>query len=224
MAVSIGTSIRALRLQAGMTQDDLAEKLHVTRQAISNYERGKTNPDVGLLTQMADVFHVDLEELIYGNDRLLVRRRRLIFAIAVLILLVICLSVSVPLASRIGKEAIGRAEVSWFRIFTLGILVPLFITGIAWCVTDIVLLLGTVRFRLPGAWKIICRILWILFAIFLLLVLHEVLMIALETGFGPQWLYVLSMDAFLLSTRHAVFLYPFLILIGILSGAVQYSE
>ena len=42
----IGKNIRDLREQAKLTQDALAEQLCTTRQTISNYERGKTRPDV----------------------------------------------------------------------------------------------------------------------------------------------------------------------------------
>ena len=42
----IGKNIRQLRTAKNMTQDELAEKLFVTRQTVSNYEPGKSRPDV----------------------------------------------------------------------------------------------------------------------------------------------------------------------------------
>ena len=42
----IGKNIRDLRTRKDMTQDELAEKLFVTRQTVSNYETGKSRPDV----------------------------------------------------------------------------------------------------------------------------------------------------------------------------------
>ena len=44
----IGKNIRQLRTQQNMTQDELAQKLFVTRQTVSNYETGKSKPDVAL--------------------------------------------------------------------------------------------------------------------------------------------------------------------------------
>ena len=42
----IGKNIRDLRQRCQLTQEELAQKLHVTRQTVSNYEMGKSRPDV----------------------------------------------------------------------------------------------------------------------------------------------------------------------------------
>ena len=52
-----------------LTQEELAEKLSVTRQAISNYETGKTQPDIETLNKIASILEVSVEELIYGYKR-----------------------------------------------------------------------------------------------------------------------------------------------------------
>ena len=64
---NIGKTIKKIRAEKGMTQEQLAERLHVTRQAVSNWEQGKTQPDVETLSAMAEVFEMPVEELIYGN-------------------------------------------------------------------------------------------------------------------------------------------------------------
>ena len=64
---NIGKTIKRFRAEKGMTQEQLAEQLHVTRQAVSNWEQGKTQPDLETLSAMAEVFEVPVEELIYGN-------------------------------------------------------------------------------------------------------------------------------------------------------------
>ena len=46
MMRDIGKNIRELRLRAGFSQDELAERLFVTRQTVSNYEIGRSRPDV----------------------------------------------------------------------------------------------------------------------------------------------------------------------------------
>ncbi len=63
----VSKNIRTLRKEKGMTQDDLAEKLHVTRQTVSNYETGKSMPDIELLTQIAEALDADINALIYGR-------------------------------------------------------------------------------------------------------------------------------------------------------------
>ena len=64
----VNTMIKVLRTEKGMNQEQLAEKLQVTRQAVSNWETGKTQPDIETLTRMAEVFGVSVEKLIYGKD------------------------------------------------------------------------------------------------------------------------------------------------------------
>lgn len=63
----IGRHIAAARKQAGLTQEELADRLHVTRQTISNYESMRSQPDIQMLVQLADCLQVPVEELIYGR-------------------------------------------------------------------------------------------------------------------------------------------------------------
>lgn len=65
----ISKNIKQLRTERGMTQDDLAEKLHVTRQAISSWENDRTQPDVQMLGKLREIFDVSIEELLYGKKR-----------------------------------------------------------------------------------------------------------------------------------------------------------
>ncbi len=62
----VGKNIKRLRLSQGMTQDAFAEKMFVTRQTISNWETGKTQPDLETLSVISDLFQVEPTELIYG--------------------------------------------------------------------------------------------------------------------------------------------------------------
>jgi len=65
----VGKNIKKLREKKGLTQLDLAERLNVTRQAISNWETEKTQPDIDTLQKIAQVFEVSVEEVIYGIER-----------------------------------------------------------------------------------------------------------------------------------------------------------
>ena len=62
----IGKNIRYLRESKGLTQDQLAEKLFVTRQTISNYETGRTRPDVDMIVSIANVLETDANTVFYG--------------------------------------------------------------------------------------------------------------------------------------------------------------
>ena len=56
-----------LRKEKNVSQEELAEKLYVSRQTISNWERGKTYPDINSLLLMANYFDVSLDHLIKGD-------------------------------------------------------------------------------------------------------------------------------------------------------------
>lgn len=64
----VSHTIKRLRLEKNMNQEQLAEQLHVTRQAVSNWETGKTQPDIDTLTSIAEFFGVSVEYLIYGKE------------------------------------------------------------------------------------------------------------------------------------------------------------
>ena len=66
---AIGTNLRRLRVRAGLTQDALAGMLHVTRQTVSSWEIGRTEPDLDTLLALAEALHCDATELIYGVKR-----------------------------------------------------------------------------------------------------------------------------------------------------------
>lgn len=63
-----GGYLSRLRKNADMTQAEVADRLNVTRQAISRYEQGDCFPDVSVLVQIADIFHVTLDELIGAGE------------------------------------------------------------------------------------------------------------------------------------------------------------
>ena len=65
----ISKNIKQLRTQRGLTQDTLAEKISVTRQAVSSWENDRTQPDLEMLSRLAEVLEVSFEELIYGKKR-----------------------------------------------------------------------------------------------------------------------------------------------------------
>lgn len=97
---SISKHIRRLRTAKHMTQEELAEKLFVTRQAVSAWETEKALPDVETLERIAEALGVEVTEIIYGsalqspNPRRLKRRWALTgagFAVILAVLMIITL-------------------------------------------------------------------------------------------------------------------------------------
>ena len=67
MSQSIGKNIRKLRKERNLTQEELAELLGVTSQAVSKWERDEGYPDISMLPVIANFFGVSVDTLI-GND------------------------------------------------------------------------------------------------------------------------------------------------------------
>ena len=65
----IGKNIKKVRSEKGYTQEQLAQKLCVTRNTISNYETGHSNPDIEMLQMLAEALETDLNTLIYGEKK-----------------------------------------------------------------------------------------------------------------------------------------------------------
>lgn len=59
-----GSRLQFLRKQHGLTQDNLAERLMISPQAVSKWENGITSPDMETLVRLADMFNISLDELL----------------------------------------------------------------------------------------------------------------------------------------------------------------
>ncbi|MBQ9984095.1 MAG: helix-turn-helix transcriptional regulator [Lachnospiraceae bacterium] len=66
---SVGERLLKLRNQKGMTQEDLAEYLNVSRQSVSKWELNKTLPDVEKLMQLSDLYEVTLDYIVKGVEK-----------------------------------------------------------------------------------------------------------------------------------------------------------
>lgn len=67
MNTTLGKRIAALRREKALTQEELAEKLGVSPQAISKWENDQTCPDISLLPLLANLFDITVDELLTGN-------------------------------------------------------------------------------------------------------------------------------------------------------------
>lgn len=68
MYTGLGAKIRELRLMRSMTQEQLAQKLSVSPQAVSKWENDTTAPDIGLLPELSVLFGVTVDELFSLTD------------------------------------------------------------------------------------------------------------------------------------------------------------
>ena len=65
--MTIGEKIAVLRNSAGMSQEALADKLEVSRQAVSKWEMDQTQPQIENVVQLCELFNITTDELLYDN-------------------------------------------------------------------------------------------------------------------------------------------------------------
>lgn len=67
--MNIGTKIKEQRIKLGMTQDDLSQKINVSRATISSWEVGRTYPDLEAVVCLSEVLELPLDSLLSkGSD------------------------------------------------------------------------------------------------------------------------------------------------------------
>lgn len=74
--MSIHENLRQLRRQRGLTQQEVADQIAVTRQTVSGYESGRTRPDLETLQALCRVYQCDLDAILYGEEKRLKAARR----------------------------------------------------------------------------------------------------------------------------------------------------
>lgn len=69
--MSIGEKLKQARLAAGLTQEVVAEKLGVSRQTMSNWENGRSYPDIASVIVLSDVYNLTLDSLLKGDNEMM---------------------------------------------------------------------------------------------------------------------------------------------------------
>ena len=72
----IADKIKNARIQKGHTQEQVAENLLVSRQTISNWENGKSLPDIISIIKMSELYELSLDEMMKGDKALLKKVER----------------------------------------------------------------------------------------------------------------------------------------------------
>lgn len=69
--MKIEDKLKNARLSKAYNQEDIADKLGVTRQTISNWENGKSLPDIISIIKLSDLYELSLDEMIKGDEKLM---------------------------------------------------------------------------------------------------------------------------------------------------------
>ena len=125
----IGKNIRELRVKKSMTQDELAENLFVTRQTVSNYETGKSRPDIDMLINIAKVLDCDINHVLYGAARDLENKQNLYGFIMGVLLTVLS---GLPFLFWVELHKMARHWQSGVTITLRTIVQPFFLIMLGW--------------------------------------------------------------------------------------------
>ena len=97
--MEIQERLKEARQSIGMTQDQVAEKILVSRVTISHWESGKTLPDIVSLISLSDLYGISLDELVKGDSKMMEKvkkdvkdannNRRLIIITTILVIAVL---------------------------------------------------------------------------------------------------------------------------------------
>lgn len=68
--MEIEKKLKEARANAGLTQEQVAEKIMVSRQTISNWENGKSLPDIVSVMNLSDLYQISLDELLKGDTKI----------------------------------------------------------------------------------------------------------------------------------------------------------
>lgn len=66
--MDLKNNIASARKKLGFTQEQLAEKCEVSRQAVTKWESGESEPTISNLIMLAEIFEISVDELVMGND------------------------------------------------------------------------------------------------------------------------------------------------------------
>lgn len=126
----VGKNIRQLRLERKLTQDDLAEQLHVTRQTVSNYETGKSKPDIDMMVEISAVLKTDIQTIIYGPEPKVkdYRMQRILIGSIMTMVLGVLIVLLRPTAEEIARNQFSLVLVSLLNT----IMKPLFFLLVGW--------------------------------------------------------------------------------------------
>lgn len=92
--MTIGANLKKCRTARGLTQEDLAQRLHVTRQTVSSWERNNSHPDLDQLAAIAASLDTEVTVLLYGLEKPARPTRRQVLGAAVPAALAVVLGVA----------------------------------------------------------------------------------------------------------------------------------
>lgn len=124
----IGDKLKEARLKKNMTQEEVAEKIFISTQSISNWENNKTYPDIGNVIALSDLYDVSLDELLKGSDNFmkhleestdLVKSNKKLIGLIILALIIV---VAIALFTEFMPERLNMVAIFTLSIILTGLI------------------------------------------------------------------------------------------------------
>lgn len=132
---NLSKNIRKYRESRHLSQEELAKKLYVTRQTISNYENGKSEPDLDRIKDMADFFGVEMQEMIQGQNQYVfptVKFVKLVLLSGIMIIWII-------LASKSVEQMKVYYSIPWFFLTLCPFAASVLLSGIGYLLSEVLI-------------------------------------------------------------------------------------
>ena len=130
---NIGRKLRDARKNSGLTQESVAELLGVSRQTVSNWENGRSYPDIGSVVKMSELYSVSLDKLLKGDEAMMRHleittnvvksRQKFTQALLIGIYLLIWTVTIVSFWWTSGSDAMGYGLLAFYIVLPLATLV-----------------------------------------------------------------------------------------------------
>lgn len=120
-------NLKRIREDAGLTQEQLAQSVNVTRQAISRWERGRTEPDLATLIVLAKILNVGTEELVSGRKNMCYNRfqkKYLVCTIVCFSIVLIVFLLQIIVSPLVKKQVVTSHEGAEAYYLTFQLLLP----------------------------------------------------------------------------------------------------
>ena len=97
--MKLETRLKQRRNTLKMTQEEVAEKIHVSRQTISNWENGRNLPDINSLILISEIYAISLDELMKGDPKMVkkldekIKRGKFFYFLVIVIGVIVLLNI-----------------------------------------------------------------------------------------------------------------------------------
>ena len=141
----IGKNIKEYRIKKNLSQEEMAERLEVSKRTISNYETGRSRPDLDMLEKIAEELGVGINEIVYGDSLAEKNKNLKIVLISVSGVIIAAAIVVLVIGANCAYSQLRSSNLWGFMDAYIYLIRPLmmFIVGI--CISIIIRQFGIVR-------------------------------------------------------------------------------